>query len=488
MKKTECAIIEDLMPLYAEGLASEASARMIEEHIKECEECRSKLARMKAEEPARDPDDSMAIDVLKKNRRNNRRTLIVSLCAAAVVIASVLGIRFWITGDRLSAGSLACDIQVHEEGNRIAADFMVVDSLHVIRDVRFAEEDGIVTITVTGVADGIWHGNTFHQEYTASSPVRQVRINDTVIWDHGERIFSPTADVFATVHDFVGDMSANIATANALNLSGRFGPYKSELITDKEPYRWRILLEEDIAPADYWKESDMRRCACILIGVIGNLSEVEFVYTVGGEEVSVLVTKKEADEILGQDVKNCMTDIGLLNRLISIAGITESIRTWSCEQFSFDYPSFCDLKEVKQENTGDTSRYITGSWILRDEERQVTVAVTQLKKNNDSEYDLFYRWTLEDLVNTHSHTIGGNAQNEVRNAWTVKYKQTDEYTVSFASVPNSYNGISESDIYEVIYAADRGDEFWDVRIVIPIEDLGSVHRWLETVRHIRFLQ
>ncbi len=38
---TNCEIIEDLIPLYSDGCASPASAKMIEEHLEECEGCRA---------------------------------------------------------------------------------------------------------------------------------------------------------------------------------------------------------------------------------------------------------------------------------------------------------------------------------------------------------------------------------------------------------------------------------------------------------------
>ena len=42
--KNNCEIIQDLIPLYLDGCASEASAHMVEEHIDECRECRSYAA------------------------------------------------------------------------------------------------------------------------------------------------------------------------------------------------------------------------------------------------------------------------------------------------------------------------------------------------------------------------------------------------------------------------------------------------------------
>ncbi|MBR1724398.1 MAG: zf-HC2 domain-containing protein [Ruminococcus sp.] len=49
--KIDHDIIRDLMPLYAEGMVSDKSRRLIEEHFAECEDCRRQLEAMKAPPP-----------------------------------------------------------------------------------------------------------------------------------------------------------------------------------------------------------------------------------------------------------------------------------------------------------------------------------------------------------------------------------------------------------------------------------------------------
>ena len=44
--KTNCDIIRDLLPLYAEHITSEATNALVEEHLAECEACRAELEQM----------------------------------------------------------------------------------------------------------------------------------------------------------------------------------------------------------------------------------------------------------------------------------------------------------------------------------------------------------------------------------------------------------------------------------------------------------
>ena len=40
MNKIPCAIIKDLLPLYIDGLTSEETNALVEEHLAECDGCR----------------------------------------------------------------------------------------------------------------------------------------------------------------------------------------------------------------------------------------------------------------------------------------------------------------------------------------------------------------------------------------------------------------------------------------------------------------
>ncbi|MGN0735265.1 MAG: zf-HC2 domain-containing protein [Anaerovoracaceae bacterium] len=46
--KINCNIIRDILPLYVDGVASEDTSALVEEHLTECEACRQEAERMKA--------------------------------------------------------------------------------------------------------------------------------------------------------------------------------------------------------------------------------------------------------------------------------------------------------------------------------------------------------------------------------------------------------------------------------------------------------
>ena len=89
--KLECDVIRDLLPLYAEKLASPASSALVEQHLAECPACRTELEQMEKPVPVQ-PEPQP--DAPLKNIRSslNRRRLRTMLCsfAAALALAAVL--------------------------------------------------------------------------------------------------------------------------------------------------------------------------------------------------------------------------------------------------------------------------------------------------------------------------------------------------------------------------------------------------------------
>ena len=90
MKKNECNIVRDLMPLVLDRVASDESREIVEEHITACGECRKQYEDMKAEMPEEtrtefEEDQAQFISAVRKVKRQKRRRRIIALVTAAVI-------------------------------------------------------------------------------------------------------------------------------------------------------------------------------------------------------------------------------------------------------------------------------------------------------------------------------------------------------------------------------------------------------------------
>jgi len=103
--KIQCAVIEDLLPLYVDGVCSEESKIILEEHLKECSGCREKLKAQKEALTLSDEvvkENLQAKEPFKKIEKHQQIKLIAIIVAIPLLWLSFLEIR----GDGLGFSAL----------------------------------------------------------------------------------------------------------------------------------------------------------------------------------------------------------------------------------------------------------------------------------------------------------------------------------------------------------------------------------------------
>ena len=322
-KKIPCEVIRDLFPSHIDGLTSPVTEELIEEHLKECEDCRKALAAMRSSSGTGEvPEtDKKEIDFLKKNKKKNFRVLMTSLGGAlALLLVCFLGGVFLIGQGRFGAWA---PMHLEVEGKTISFEAVPYDSASAVSKLSYKEEDGVVTIEARSVLASPLHPGSLSGAYEAGEEIRQVRVGDRIVWADGASVSPLASDLYQTGHSYVGDMPANDRLTQALGIASFLGPFTSELETEKEPYGWKILLSEEIAGDTLkTKKQDMDAFGMIMTGLVENLDHVTFVYESGGKEKKRTVTAEDASLLLGQDVKNCLKDIRVLDELIRKTGLS----------------------------------------------------------------------------------------------------------------------------------------------------------------------
>ena len=87
--KLECDVIRDLLPLYAEKLASPASSALVEQHLAECPACRAELEQMEKPVPVQPEPQPDA--PLKGIRTALRKKRILTAAAAVLAVLRLIG-------------------------------------------------------------------------------------------------------------------------------------------------------------------------------------------------------------------------------------------------------------------------------------------------------------------------------------------------------------------------------------------------------------
>lgn len=327
--KLPCEVVKDLLPSYVEQLTSDVTNELVKEHVEDCVDCKGTLEAMNQQNMAYEKEQETAqekeIDFLKKTRRCIRRIAIGSIVIAFLLFCGLLFVNTFLIGHSIGGEAVYCQADVY--GNILKVKTTMIDSARVLSDIMFEEEEpGIIDISYKAVLCSPWNsrGLTEAEYPSQAEQIRQVKVNDRIIWADGEDILALTSAVYATRNPYVGDMPANAVPMTVLDMPRYFGDFSHELQTAKEPYGWTFKLFEDI-PGErvQAKETAMKSYAYVLLAVVGNLGEVTYTYTSDGKESKLTVTKEEASAFAGHDIKDCYEDIVLLQKLIQKTGLDD---------------------------------------------------------------------------------------------------------------------------------------------------------------------
>ena len=113
--KISCSIVRDLLPLYAEDLASQDTRVLVDEHLHDCEDCKAILNTMKT--PASIPAEASP-DALNKVKKTIRRRRVLSVLAAVMTVITIASIVFTylFTPFQLTMEQALEDFYIREDG------------------------------------------------------------------------------------------------------------------------------------------------------------------------------------------------------------------------------------------------------------------------------------------------------------------------------------------------------------------------------------
>lgn len=110
-----CDIIKDLLPLYAEGLASPESRELVEEHLKDCPACSETLKELQANLPAA---QQAALPLEKISRQIKKRRLLTGLLAMFLVLAFAAAALSALTAPQFAPYQEGL-FEIHQQGDSL---------------------------------------------------------------------------------------------------------------------------------------------------------------------------------------------------------------------------------------------------------------------------------------------------------------------------------------------------------------------------------
>ena len=276
-----CAIVQDLLPNYLEGLTSEETNRAIEAHLASCPDCAAHKSAMAGETPVKETaEQTREVDYLKKvKRRNGRRVLLAVLVTILLFIAGV-AVKIFIIGQPVTETGFGWAMM--EYGDRLELTVVSNGSANAFKDFDVEIRDGVAYVTGRSVL-----GSSLYREGSAKveiplEGVSQVYVCGRLVWADGVAVYPETLRLYELKTPYTGDMPALNSIANALEIRPHVGDYLNSLHTSSEPYRWTLEFTNEGWQGVNKKahiSEDMPRYAAQLLALVGNLSEVGWNWT-----------------------------------------------------------------------------------------------------------------------------------------------------------------------------------------------------------------
>ena len=154
--KTECSIVRDLLPLYAEDMVSEDTRAFIDGHLEHCEECRRQLSEIKEPETVRLPEEEVPLTKLRSGLRRKKTgiivlTVLISLVLILSAVTAFTSPSYYRYEDGL--------ITVTENANgTVTLDFR--DDVRFYNCDMFTDPDGMLIYTISAYTTALeeWLG------------------------------------------------------------------------------------------------------------------------------------------------------------------------------------------------------------------------------------------------------------------------------------------------------------------------------------------
>lgn len=304
-----CAIVEDLLPAYVEGLTSEETTAAVEAHLASCPACAAKRTAMGAEaEPeVEQTETAREVDYLKTVRRRGRRRVMLAVLATLLVLTAGFAAKVFLIGSPLDPAGTAVSAQREDDVLRVQISSAA--SGNAFWDWTVENQDGVVVITARSVlVSPLFRDGTGTVEVPLEG-VTEIWLGEAgwgrMIWQEDTEISADAWALYQARTSYVGDASAVGKVLAAVDTwYGPYIEYTISLQTDQEPYG--LTIHFDDITAHMSKDSVIRvtdqrmyTLAPTLLALIGNLERVQWTCALSdGTYHTQTVTLEEVDEAL----------------------------------------------------------------------------------------------------------------------------------------------------------------------------------------------
>ncbi|WP_308856262.1 DUF4825 domain-containing protein [uncultured Oscillibacter sp.] len=262
-----CAVVQDLLPAYTEGLTAPETNEAVERHLADCPDCAAHLAAMQAPETAEQEETGKEVDYFKTVRRRGRRRVALAVALTVLALIGGLAAMVFIIGSPADTETMVLNIWTSDEALQVEVSSRVSANAYWGWETETA--DGVVTITAREGLVSALHPTAAAKLSVPLEGIDEVYLCGRLIWQEGMEIRESTLALYGKKTPYVGNASAVGAALNEIDhWFGPMGPYTFSLETAAPPYGLTVNLESPMT------RSTEIRYAALVLALVENLDTV----------------------------------------------------------------------------------------------------------------------------------------------------------------------------------------------------------------------
>ncbi len=140
-KRKECEIVQDLLLGYVDNILNKESKKLVEEHLKSCEECQRQLKEINKDIQENENNKKKEIDYLKKIRRKNRiKSFFLVIGVILVIVFSIFLYKFIIVHNiEINAEKSLSSNNFYKESRQVLPDNQAAVIKYYYKDGKYKE-------------------------------------------------------------------------------------------------------------------------------------------------------------------------------------------------------------------------------------------------------------------------------------------------------------------------------------------------------------
>lgn len=283
--KIPCSIVRELLPNYIDDCMEDEAKILVEEHLKECENCKALYEDMK--KPLKEKQADKELDYLKKVKKQNSIKIILAILATVCILMTGIFVKIWFIGNYttdvkdqiIKVTDTEVEVGINDTNrNSVIIGYTLDDRWKTYQDILYQD-----------VVPSFFHSYSVSSIKIPLKDIEQyLKVGDKVVTKEGKIYDAMAALLIENRIPYVGDASSVYELLQLADIDVE----TISLKTDEEPYAINLIYQK---PLSRLKKEEIKNNAKGVLASIDNCNIINLY--VGDELISHIEYKEKIKDV-----------------------------------------------------------------------------------------------------------------------------------------------------------------------------------------------